>query len=37
MIDKVDQNSEEYRKWKEGSVTVDNSEEIDNREVLKKL
>ena len=37
MIDKVDQNSEEYRKWKEGSVTVDNSEEVDNRSIEKTV
>ena len=30
MIDKVDQDSEEYRKWKEGSVTIDIDEKIDN-------
>ncbi len=37
MIDKVDQNSEEYRKWKEGSVTVDNGEEIDNKSIEKTV
>lgn len=37
MIDKVDQNSEEYRKWKEGSVTIDNSEEIDNKSIEKTV
>ena len=35
MIDKVDQDSEEYRKWKEGSVTIDIDEKIDN-EVIEE-
>ena len=30
MIEKIDQESEEYRKWKEGSVTVD----IDDKRLI---
>ena len=33
MIEKVDQGSEEYRKWKEGSVTVDVDDKTDDNGV----